>query len=133
MQKIDLWDQLHKNFGDDVRKQFFYQFFQIYGTDTQRKSCSSDCELSENAVDHVSILCLCGAINQTKNSKNAKILSTSRGHRNFFVGQKIFSFSLTCISKYQLLKDLFVTVGLLSVKQRETHTNKLSVSIKPIF
>ena len=94
---------------------FFDQFFQIYSADTQRKSCSSNCELSENVVDRVSILCLFGAINQTKNSKNAKILSTSRGHRNFFVGQKNFSFSLTCSSKYQLLKYLFVTVGLLSV------------------
>ena len=50
---IDLWDQLHKNFGVDVKEWFFDKFFQISNPDTQSKKCSSAHRDDENVVDCV--------------------------------------------------------------------------------
>ena len=86
IKNIDLWFLLLRKIRLMSKIELFDQLFQITGTDTQRKSCSSWKMLYENVVDHVSIMWLWGATNRTKRSKIFKKLSSLRGHRNFFLG-----------------------------------------------
>jgi len=77
------------------KNEFFNQLFQIIGTDTQRKSCSSWSELSENVFDGVGSWFRHGLLNRTKKVKFSKNMLTSRVYRKLFKFRLGLSTSLT--------------------------------------
>ena len=97
------------------KNDFFDQLFQIFGPDTQNKSCSATYELTENGVDRDPIIYLCRDKNKMAKSKIFKKSPTSRGHRNFFRGQNQKIPTLNKSWMFILKNDLLTTGGPLGV------------------